>query len=105
MRQWEVHIGAMNQLIDGEITLQQATRFWNETRRAAAGRPRECTAAAHRDYKQRAARCGPAASQVAEIGRCVRLIGARNRTIHSATVAWTPGGVHAEQWRCCGAAR
>ena len=96
MRQWEVHIGAMNQLIDGEITLQQATRFWNETRRAAQD-ALEKYAAAHRDYKQRAARCGAAASQVSpEIGPCVRLIGARNRTIHSATVALDTWRVHAE---------
>jgi len=30
--QWEVHVGAMNKLVDGEITLQQATAFWNQTR-------------------------------------------------------------------------
>jgi hypothetical protein len=33
--QWDVHVGAMNQLVDGEITLQQATEFWDETRLGA----------------------------------------------------------------------
>jgi hypothetical protein len=32
LRQWDVHVDAMNQLVVGEITLQQATQFWNQTR-------------------------------------------------------------------------
>jgi hypothetical protein len=32
MSQWQVHIGAMNKLVVGEITLGQATAFWNQTR-------------------------------------------------------------------------
>jgi hypothetical protein len=32
MDQWEVHVGAMNKLVVGAITLQQATAFWNQTR-------------------------------------------------------------------------
>ena len=32
MDQWAVHVGAMNQLVAGAITLQQATAFWNQTR-------------------------------------------------------------------------
>ena len=35
MEQWEVHVGAMNQLVLGAITLQQASDFWNQTRLAA----------------------------------------------------------------------
>lgn len=35
LRQWDVHVEAMNQLVVGEITLQQATRFWNRTRLGA----------------------------------------------------------------------
>ncbi len=33
--QWDVHVEAMNQLVVGEITLQQATRFWDQTRLGA----------------------------------------------------------------------
>jgi hypothetical protein len=32
MDQWEIHIGAMNKLVVGAITLQQANAFWNQTR-------------------------------------------------------------------------
>lgn len=35
LRQWDVHVEAMNQLVVGEITLQQATRFWDQTRLGA----------------------------------------------------------------------
>jgi hypothetical protein len=30
--QWEIHVGAMNKLVVGAITLPQATAFWNRTR-------------------------------------------------------------------------
>lgn len=36
--QWSVHVGAMNKLVLGEITLQQATDFWNRTRLGAQRR-------------------------------------------------------------------
>ena len=35
LRQWDVHVEAMNQLVVGEITLQQATSFWDRTRLGA----------------------------------------------------------------------
>ena len=38
MDQWNVHIGAMNKLVVGAITLQQATAFWNQTRVGAYDR-------------------------------------------------------------------
>jgi hypothetical protein len=38
LRQWQVHVDAMNQLVVGEITLQQATEFWNRTRVGAQRR-------------------------------------------------------------------
>jgi hypothetical protein len=36
--QWAVHIGAMNKLVTGAITLKQATAFWNQTRVGAYDR-------------------------------------------------------------------
>lgn len=36
--QWAVHVGAMNKLVVGEITLQQATEFWDRTRLGAQRR-------------------------------------------------------------------
>ena len=32
LQQWEIHVGAMNKLVVGAITLQQATAFWHQTR-------------------------------------------------------------------------
>jgi hypothetical protein len=32
MEQWQVHVGAMNKLVTGAISFQQATAFWNRTR-------------------------------------------------------------------------
>lgn len=40
MDQWAVHVGAMNKLVVGEITLPQATAFWNQTRVGAHRRIR-----------------------------------------------------------------
>jgi hypothetical protein len=34
--QWQVHVGAMNKLVAGTITLDQANAFWNQTRVGAA---------------------------------------------------------------------
>lgn len=39
--QWAVHVGAMNKLVVGEITLQQATEFWESTRLGAQRRVRD----------------------------------------------------------------
>lgn len=32
LAQWQVHVGAMNKLVAGEITLAQAQAFWEQTR-------------------------------------------------------------------------
>ena len=40
LTQWEVHIGAMNKLVVGAITLKQASQFWNQTRIRAREKPR-----------------------------------------------------------------
>lgn len=38
LAQWAVHVGAMNKLVAGKITLSQATAFWNRTRVGAKRR-------------------------------------------------------------------
>jgi hypothetical protein len=35
LRQWRVHVQAMNQLVAGDISVSQATTFWNQTRGGA----------------------------------------------------------------------
>jgi predicted RNA-binding Zn ribbon-like protein len=44
--QWEIHVGAMNKLVVGAITLQQATAFWHQTRVGAHQRLNRFYAAA-----------------------------------------------------------
>jgi hypothetical protein len=41
MDQWKVHIGAMNQLVVGAITLEEASAFWEDTRLGAKQRIRQ----------------------------------------------------------------
>ncbi len=36
LSQWEVHVGAMNKLVTGQLTLRQANAFWNRTRVGAS---------------------------------------------------------------------
>jgi hypothetical protein len=38
LAQWRIHVGAMNKLVGGQITLAQANAFWNSTRVGAARR-------------------------------------------------------------------
>ena len=35
LQQWRLHVGAMNRLVAGQISLAQATAFWNQTRLGA----------------------------------------------------------------------
>jgi len=86
MAQWEVHIGAMNKLVVGAITLRQATQFWNRTRVGAWTRL-AAFADADRQFGQRTARC-PMPLDADEIGEellgCTTAVAARNRILHSA---------------------
>ncbi|HEU5037703.1 MAG TPA: hypothetical protein VFT70_11910 [Nocardioides sp.] len=52
MDQWELHIGAMNKLVVGAITLDQANAFWNQTRVGAHRRIDEFLAADKEARKQ-----------------------------------------------------
>lgn len=86
LEQWEVHIGAMNKLIVGAITLKQATQFWNRTRVGASGRL-EDVAAAGRRFDQRTARCPqPGRTAATELDGCYRAVLARNRALRLASV-------------------
>jgi hypothetical protein len=89
LTQWEVHIGAMNKLVVGAITLKQARQFWNQTRVGARSNLGEFDTA-YRRYDQRVFRC-PAPSRPAEASAelvsCHRAAAARGRTVRLATVA------------------
>ena len=87
--QWEVHVGAMNKLVAGEITLDQAWEFWNQTRVGAHAKL-HAFATARGDYAQRIFRCpGPdrAAGAKAEPDTCHHAVTARGRALRLASIA------------------
>jgi hypothetical protein len=96
LSQWEVHIGAMNKLVTGAITLPQATQFWNQTR-VGASRRLERAAAGRRTFDRRTARCPVLAASerlLPEERSCHRAVAARNRTLHLAATALSTWAVH-----------
>jgi hypothetical protein len=103
--QWEVHIGAMNKLVTGAITLDQARQFWNQTRVGAATKLKNFDAAQER-FQQRTARCPEPSNSVAaslpEMRDCSRAVAARNRALHLAVVSletWQQHVHHMEMLR------
>jgi hypothetical protein len=94
--QWEVHIGAMNKLVTGAITLEQAQQFWDQTRVGAAQNLAKF-AKAERRYHRRTARCpAPARSEEVshELRSCVDAVVARRRTLHLSSVALATWRMH-----------
>lgn len=84
--QWKVHVGAMNQLVVGEITLQQATAFWNRTR-VGAQRRVEAFDAAWAALRREGVDC-PAprfmAPAMPELRPCARQVEAEIRVLEAA---------------------
>ena len=101
--QWEIHIGAMNQLVAGTITLRQARRFWEQTRAGAAQRLERYDAAMD-EWRERLARC-PGPEQVRQGEgriRCSRAVAARATTIRAAATSvelWREHVHHMEMLR------
>ena len=97
MTQWEIHIGAMNKLVGGAISLAQAQQFWNQTRKGAARNLAEF-GDAERVLDQRTARCPmplrPAASE--ELRGCAAVVAARHRELDRAAVALDTWRTHVE---------
>jgi hypothetical protein len=91
--QWEVHVGAMNRLVVGAITLQQATQFWNQTRRGAQRRLLRFLSA-DQQVRQVKAHCprSPDADASATLRTCSRAVAARHRALQAAATA-------VETWR------
>lgn len=76
LAQWRVHVGAMNQLVTGTITLRQATAFWNRTRVDAEERLAVYDAAAR--SLDGLARCQKGDTEVAH---CRAAVHARSRQL------------------------
>lgn len=87
--QWSVHVGAMNQLVVGEITLQQATQFWNRTR-VAARRHVDSFRAAMDGVRRDGVDCpapGLLAPGARELPDCAREVVADVRVVRAATTS------------------
>jgi hypothetical protein len=103
LTQWEIHVGAMNKLVTGAITLQQATEFWDETRLSARGLVARFDSAMV-DYSRRTARCPltrPGTLPAAE-ARCAKSAAARGKVLYEASVAdrrWREHVHHMEMLR------
>ncbi len=106
MGQWQVHISAMNQLVLGVISLQQANQFWNQTRDGAHANLHTFQEAAA-PLRQPSALCpapsssdasGPgntsAGSTAGKVVGCERAVAARFRVLRSARVALGTWGMH-----------
>jgi hypothetical protein len=91
MSQWEVHVGAMNKLVVGAITLQQASDFWESTRLGALrkiGRFHDATTTVRREglncpVRSRLGRTSKA------LRSCVDQVTADERTLLAARTAIT----------------
>lgn len=58
MQQWRLHIDAMNQLVAGKITLDQATAFWDSTR-VEGQRTMTAWEQVDQAYRERPPTCAP----------------------------------------------
>lgn len=87
MSQWRVHVGAMNQLVAGRITLAQASAFWNRTRVGAQQRV-SAFRATDRGVAAAAARCRKDRSGAGTAGaRCARSVRLRGLVLAAARTA------------------
>lgn len=92
MTQWEIHVGAMNKLVAGAISLSQANAFWNNTRVDARQNLSAFYAAQRQASRLQAACPGPMAampgmSQSAGLRSCARRVAADRRVLSAADTA------------------
>lgn len=89
LAQWQVHVDAMNQLVAGKISLDQAKAFWSRTRVGAAARVKRFETAAGW-YATVAPRCGATTAGTSRaLSSCRVGVRARDRAIQAGTVAVT----------------
>jgi hypothetical protein len=87
LSQWQIHVGAMNKLVVGAISLDQARAFWNQTRVGAKQLLRRYATAEH-DFHQRRASCPTAPNHpAATLRTCAQAVAARNHELQLADIA------------------
>jgi hypothetical protein len=95
LSRWQVHIGAMNKLVTGVITLKQATQFWNQTRVGAAqGLARYQSA--FDAFARRTVRCPRTGDETltTDARQCAEAVAARARELATAGRALATWRVH-----------
>ena len=103
LAQWQVHIGAMNRLVTGVISLEQATAFWDDTRRRARALLDRYDAA-QEAYAVRTSRC-PGSGSVGDregLVRCAAAVSARHLAVRALAVTlgtWDEHVRHMEMLR------
>jgi hypothetical protein len=81
IKQWELHVVAMNQLVAGEITLEQASAFWNRTRIGAQGRVADFRKADHA-YAARSYDCPTRrGSDTEPVAACAHSVALRDKVL------------------------
>jgi hypothetical protein len=95
LSQWQVHIGAMNKLVTGVISLKQATQFWNQTRVGAAQGLARYQSASHA-FAQRTVRCPRTGDETltTDARQCIEAVAARARELATAGTALATWRVH-----------
>lgn len=101
--QWEIHVGAMNQLVAGAISLEEARRYWEQTREGA-DRRLSAYDSAMEEWRGRGARCPrrehlPPRSRQA---KCVHAVEGRARAMRAAATSietWREHVHHMEMLR------
>ena len=89
LKQWGVHVDAMNKLVVGEITLDQAAAFWNRTR-VGARRHVDLFRESMTSLRGRGVDCPPPdllAKGARDLPACARQVEARVRVIRAATTS------------------
>jgi hypothetical protein len=90
LTQWEIHVGAMNSLVAGAISMQQANKSWNQTRLEAS---HHLTAfwGATRQAAQHSTQCRsgamPGMKSSPEIKSCTRRLAADRHALDTAEAA------------------
>ena len=92
MEQWRLHINAMNRLVSGQITLDQATKYWKQTEVGAKANIHRFQDA-DLVYVHEAPQCARPASSVFDptadqtLTRCIRAVRASDRVLEDGRIA------------------
>lgn len=86
--QWRLHIDAMNQLVSGEITLEQATQYWDDTREGAHSKA-EAFRALDGDLDDSATECAGSTGAGGPVDKCMTATNSFADSLAAARIAMT----------------